>query len=174
MTPSMPPNISREQFAEIKGYLCGFICAGTQSEGKLWLDTLAANLQSFDSGIALQRNLLIDLYKEVADEVHHEHLGLQNTLFEKEQSLSSRAYALKKWCVGFLAGLHQAGFNIQNSELSQSFHEKIEEFDGLANLELHQIDIRDEDEASFNEVTRHIEQGVLAIYHLFHHGKSKH
>jgi len=174
MNNTMPPDISREQFAEIKGYLCGFICSGTQSEGKLWLDTLAANLQSFDSSIALQRNLLIELYKQVSDEIHHEHLGLQNTLFEKEQSLTSRAYALKKWCVGFLAGLHQAGFNFQNSDINQTFREKIEEFDGLANLELHQIEIRDEDEASFNEVARHIEQGVLAIYHLFHDGHSKH
>lgn len=174
MTLTLPPDISREQFAEIKGYLCGFICSGTQSEGKLWLDTLAANLQSFDSGIALQRNLLIDLYKEVADEIHQEHLGLQNTLFEEDQTLTSRAYALKKWCVGFLAGLQQAGFNFQNPEVNQNFHEKIEEFDSLANLELHHIEIRDEDEASFNEVARHIEQGVFAIYHLFHHGKSKH
>jgi uncharacterized protein YgfB (UPF0149 family) len=174
MKNMMPPDISREQFAEIKGYLCGFICSGTQSEGKLWLDTLAANLRSFDSGISLQRSLLIELYKQVSDEIHHEHLGLQNTLFEKEQSLSSRAYSLKKWCVGFLAGLHQAGFNFQNSEINQTFLEKIEEFDGLANLELHQIEIRDEDEASFNEVARHIEQGVLSIYELFHHGQSKH
>lgn len=174
MLTTMPPDISREQFAEIKGYLCGFICSGTQSEGKLWLDTLAANLKSFDSGIALQRDLLIELYKEVATEIHHEHLGLQNTLFEKDQPLSSRAYALKKWCTGFLAGLHQAGFNMKNSDINQSFQDKIEEFDGLANLELHQIEMRDEDEASFNEVARHIEQGVLSIYHLFHHGHSKH
>ena len=174
MTLALPPDISREQFAEIKGYLCGFICSGRESEGKQWLETLTANLKSFDSSIALQRDLLIDLYKEVSDEVHQENLGLQSTLFEQEQSLTSRAYSLKKWCIGFLAGLHQAGFNLENSDINQNFQEKIEEFDGLANLELHHIEIRDEDEASFNEVARHIEQGVLAIYHLFHNGKSKH
>ncbi len=174
MTNAPPADISRGQFAEIKGYLCGFICSGTASEGKLWLETLEANLKSFDSSIALQRDLLIELYKQVADDIHQEHLGLQHTLFEKEQSLKNRAYALKKWCVGFLAGLQQAGLNIQNPELSHNFHEKLDEFDGLANLELHKIEIRDEDENAFNEVARHIEQGVLTIYHLFHLGKSKH
>lgn len=174
MALDLPADISREQFAEIKGYLCGFICSGTQSEGKLWLDSLAANLQAFDSGIALQRDLLINLYKEVSHEISHEYLGLQNTLFEASQSLTSRAYALKKWCVGFLAGLHQAGFNLQSSDISQNFREKLEEFDDLANLEIHQIEIRDEDEDAFNEVARHIEKGVIAIYHLLHTGTSKH
>lgn len=174
MTTQPPADISREQFAEIKGYLCGFICCGTASEGKLWLDTLEANLKSFDSGIALQRDLLIELYKQVSDEIHQEHLGLQHTLFEKEQSLTDRAYSLKKWCTGFLAGLHQAGFNLPNTELHENFQEKVDEFDDLANLELHNIEIRDEDENAFNEVARHIEQGVFSIYHLFHHGKSKH
>ncbi len=174
MKHQLPHNISREQFAEIKGYLCGFICTGKEGEGKLWLDTLAANLHTFDSSIALKRNVLIDLYKEVSDEIHHENLGLQYTLFEKEQPLESRAYALKKWCVGFLAGLSQAGFNIKDKTLSANLYEKIDEFDGLANLELHEIDIGEDDEHAFDEVARHIEQGVLAIYRLFHHGNAKH
>ncbi|MDX2164746.1 MAG: UPF0149 family protein [Gammaproteobacteria bacterium] len=174
MTTQPPADISREQFAEIKGYLCGFICSGAASEGKLWLHTLEANLKSFDSSIALQRDLLIELYKQVADDIHQEHLGLQHTLFEKEQSLTKRAYALKKWCVGFLAGLRQAGLNLHDAELQQTFLEKIDEFDGVANLELHSIEIRDEDENAFNEVARHIEHGVLTIYHLFNHGNSKH
>ena len=167
-------NISSEQFAEIKGFLSGYICAGVGSEGRPWIDGLMAVMYSFDSGVPIKRDFLIDLYKETADEIHQEKLNLHEALFGQEQPLSQRAYILKKWCMGFLDGLKQGGFFIKNIPEQSELEEQITEFNGFANLDFDDLTIREEDEKMFHQVTDHVEKSTFVIYHIFHKGHSRH
>ena len=159
--------ISTPQFAEIKGFLSGYICTGAQGEGKPWIDSLMAILHSCDSGFPLKRHALIELYKELSHDIHQEELGLDVTLFAKEQSLIDRVYTLKNFCKGFVEGLSQGGFSFEKmkSMLPASATQE---------LEIDHLDISDNDEKMFEEVTHHIEVSILTIYHAVHQGHSRH
>jgi uncharacterized protein YgfB (UPF0149 family) len=163
-----------EQIAEIKGYLSGFISSGIESEGHLWLEVLEGGLQFFDFDVSTQRSTLIDLYKQVSEDFQHENLGLKQTIFEKSLSLDLRAYALKKWCHGFLAGLRKTGLPMRELQNDIPMTEKIRYIEGISQIEMDKLDISASDEVMFANVIEYLEKAVIQIYRVLNHVKPKH
>jgi len=163
-----------EQFAEIKGYLCGFVCTGMQSEGQLWLETLSGGLHLFDFDMSTQRDTLIELYKEVSTEMENQELGLKQTIFEKSLPLNTRAHALQKWCQGFMAGLMQSGLPLRQLETNPELSQTFKQFQDISALSLESLDISDADEAAMANMVSFIEQAVFHIYSIFMQLKTKH
>ncbi len=118
--------MNTEQMAEVKGYLCGFICSGAQSEGRLWLESLEGGLQLFDMDESGQRSELIELYKQVSVDFVDGCLGLSQTIFEKSLPLNIRAYIFKKWCQGFVSGIQLSGLSPQQLSHADQLMEKIQ------------------------------------------------
>lgn len=163
-----------EQFAEIKGYLCGFVCTGRESEGQLWLETLAGGLHLFDFDVSTQRDTLIELYKEVSNEMENQELGLKQTIFEKSLPVKTRAYVLQKWCQGFMAGLMQSGLPLRQIEINTELSQTFKQFQDISALNIESLDISDADEAIMASMVGFIEQAVFHIYQTFMQQKTKH
>lgn len=162
-----------EQMAEIKGYLCGFICSGIQSEGKSWLETLEGGLQGLD--IVHQRNMLIELYKQTSEDFLHERLGFGKTIFDKSFPLAIRVSVFRKWCQGFLAGIEQTGLPMrQLLTAAPDFKEKLHYFEGIMRLDTTNIEISEADEKMFIQITELLEKMVLEIYRVLHQTPPKH
>ncbi len=166
--------MNTEQMAEVKGYLCGFICSGAQSEGRLWLDSLEGGLQLFDLDESSQRSELIELYKQVSVNFVEENLGLSQMIFEKSLSINSRAYIFKKWCQGFVSGMQLSGLSPKQLSHADHLMEKIQYFKGFSELETDNIEVSDADEMMFTQVTHLLEETVLQIYRILNQGKPKH
>ena len=162
-----------EQMAEIKGYLSGFICSGAQSEGKLWLEVLEGGLHGMD--ISNQRGALIELYKQVSEDLLQEEPGFTQAIFEKKLPLNTRATIFRTWCHGFLAGIRQSGFpGLQLPQAPEDIREKMKYFEGISQLDLKNIEVSEADEIMFDEVTHFLEKTVLQIYRTLHQGSPKH
>lgn len=166
--------MNTEQMAEVKGYLCGFICSGTQSEGRLWLEALEGGLQLFDMDVSTQRSALIELYKQVSIDFAEENLGLSETIFEKSLPLSARAYIFKKWCHGFVSGMQLSGLSAQQLSHADHLMEKIQYFKGFSQLEIENVEVTEADEMMFSQVTLLLEETVLQIYRILNQSKAKH
>lgn len=163
-----------EELTEINGFLCGFICSGTHSEGKLWLDSLIGYMQQVDKDIPLDRRLLIEIYKHLSDEIQNEKLGFTLSFPRSNAPLTTRATSLKKWCNGFIAGLSQAGIRIFDDEGSSDLVDSLKKIDHLANLNMDKIDVNEEDELMFSQVIGFIEFAVMQVYQILNQGTAKH
>lgn len=166
--------MNTEQMAEVRGYLCGFICSGSQSEGKLWLESLEGGLQLFDLDESGQRSALIELYKQVSIDFNNGDLGFSHTIFEKSLPLNTRAYIFKKWCQGFVSGIQLSGLSPQQLSHTDHLMEKIKYFKGFSQLEMDNIEITEADELMFAQVTHLLEETVLHIYRILNQAKPKH
>lgn len=163
-----------EELAEINGFLCGFICSGTHSEGKLWLDSLIGYMQHVDKNIPLDRQFLIELYKHLSDEIQNEKLGFTLTFPRMAIPLIARATTLKKWCNGFIAGLQQTGIPIFDEDNSRDLVESLKKIDHLAKLDMNKIETNEEDELMFSQVIGFIEFAVVQVYQVLNQGIAKH
>lgn len=166
--------MNTELMAEVKGYLCGFICSGVQSEGKLWLNSLEGGLQLFDLDESCQRSALIELYKQISIDFIEGDLGFSHTIFEESLPLNTRAYIFKKWCQGFVSGIQQSGLSPQQLSHTDQLMEKIQYFKGFSELEMENIEVSEADEIMFAQVTQLLEETVLHIYRILHQAKPKH
>jgi len=163
-----------EQLVEINGFLCGFICSGTHSEGKLWLDSLIGYMQQVDKDIPLDRDFLIELYKHLSDEIQNEKLGFSLTFPRTTLPLIDRATTLKKWCNGFIAGLQQGGIPVYDTENPTDLVDSLKKIDHLAHLDMDKIEANEEDEIMFSQVIHFIEFAVMQVYRLLNQGSAKH
>jgi uncharacterized protein YgfB (UPF0149 family) len=174
MLDNNPASENSESSAEINGFLCGFICSGTHSEGKLWIDSLLGYMQHVDQERPLERDVLIELYKHVSDQIQNEQFGFTLNFPRATLPLLTRATALKKWCNGFIAGLQQGGIAVYEEDNSINLVDSLKKIDHLAKLDISKIDVNEDDETMFSQVTNFIELAVMQVYRALNQGSAKH
>ncbi len=148
---------------ETHGTLCGFLCAGLQTDGKAWLESLVATIEADGFNNRPSRTTLIELYNYILIQFIELRFELHPSLATREEDLTSRAEALSNWCYGFLLGLQQTGLDISKSTI-EDFQEIYFRFSEIATINYGEVDICPEDELAFSEVLNFIHTSVLHIY----------
>lgn len=159
--------------AEVHGLICGFICAGSITDGKSWLEPIISHLGSKDIE-------LLNTYKKLLLEIHETtSLKLQEFSFDFEllipnddAPLQERAEALSYWCQGFIVALNRAGINYKKmppSETKEAIHHIIE----ISKLDYKMIDVTESDELAYNEVMEYVRMAVILVYAELAAGKGQ-
>lgn len=147
--------------AETHGLICGFICAGRQTDGKSWLEPI---LGFSDAQSSVQsRDILLNLYNHTYEEINSHEFGFNLLLPTDEQPLTNRAQSLSNWCHGFLTGLGLAGVQIKETELEET-QDILFRFADIAKLDYETIEVVEEDERAYYELLEYVRMAVLVVY----------
>lgn len=163
-----------EQFAEIQGMLCGFICSGIGTDGKSWMEGILGNIQQSDQNNTLQRLQLINSYKDLSLALQKKEFDLSKEFINPNQPLNFRAQTLSNWCHGFLNGLAQAGISIQEEQSGDDVLLILQRMSDISKFDYDKIEVKEEDEKAFMEVLHYIQLAVTQLYQLLNHVKPKH
>jgi len=172
-------NAATEQVAEIKGFLCGFICSGAESEGKLWLENLQALLQKPHMDSPPSRDMLIEWYKQTSFALQTESLDLTKVLTAQELPLLERAQVLRQWCQGFINGISPAGLSLNaklqgEGEFSRealiSSFTRMDKFVGMEEA----LAVGTEEEDILVQIMKYLQFTISHIYRLLNRVEARH
>jgi len=135
------------------GWICAMICAGRKLNGSSWMALLLDLNSRQDDTEIRNRQLLLDLYHQSSQQLHHLSFDFEMLLPADETTLGTRAEALTNWCEGFLEGLHLAGVKLEADDFAE-----------IAKLDHSKIEACETDEAAFAHLVEHIRMSVLLIY----------
>lgn len=148
------------QAAEAHGLLSGFVCAGQSADGKTWLEPIFGH--SSEDVLDEDKMLLVNLYDHTCRQLNG--VGFEFVLFlpDSEEPLMKRAKALSDWCRGFLSGLGLAGLQLIDN--MEETHDALRRFLEISRLDHNHIDVTDEDEKAFVEISEYVRVAVVMIY----------
>lgn len=148
---------------EAHGILCGFICAGKETDGRGWVEPLLGHLDMNDVSAKECRGLLIKLYEVSGHQLKEMAFDFQVLLPDDDDALSARAAVLGDWCQGFMSGLGLAGLDIESAQ-SEDSKDALYHFSEIAKIDYDNLDISEDDERAYTEVVEYVRMAVLMIY----------
>ena len=153
--------------AEIHGLMSGVLCAGINNldEGT-WDEAGFFSFGTEDLSEA-QEAVIMQLFQATKDKITHMEFDYNLFLPDDDESLQVRAMEFGQWCQGFLSGFGLAGGQLDEHE-HQDAIESIERISDAANIAYENLEISEEDERAFMEVTEYVRMAVLVVYSDIH------
>ena len=152
--------------SETHGLLCGIICSGNQFDDIHWLkilnETLDTELDENSQETKLLKNVAVATHWQLRDI----NFSFQLLLPTDDEDLQDRAYCLTSWCQGFLCGLGLGGFELRD-DLPADLREGLEHMAEISRLDVQDMEVSDEDEASYMEVSEYIRALIFAMFDQF-------
>jgi uncharacterized protein YgfB (UPF0149 family) len=147
--------------AEVHGLLHGLLCDGNKDlKSRFFAELLPAGGE-IESGLqASLEQLLCDAQESLKD---GEKAGFSLLLPADEQSLKSRAGAVRDWCRGFVYGLGLAGGGAEQ-RLSDEAREGLQDLAEMTRMDLEGLEATAEDEAALAEVTEYVWVAATLIH----------
>jgi uncharacterized protein YgfB (UPF0149 family) len=147
--------------SELHGMMCGYLCAGADSQGEAYLRALLNNKKDEDS-----RNALLSMFSVFSisqQQINNFDFEFEMLLPDEEESLVERAQAFSEWCEGFTQGLNMAGVGLEQfyEEEAQEALQHIIEF---AELDCETLDVDEEDEKALMEVSEYARLAVIRLH----------
>ncbi len=147
--------------SELHGMMCGYLCAGADSQGEAYLRALLNNKKDEDS-----RNALLAMFSVFSisqQQINNFDFEFEMLLPHEDEPLIVRAQAFSEWCDGFTQGLNTAGVGIEQfyEEEAQEALQHIFEF---AELDCETLDIDEEDEKALMEVSEYARLAVIRLH----------
>jgi uncharacterized protein YgfB (UPF0149 family) len=147
--------------AEFHGMLSAFLCAGAlQQDGSVLIKPL---LVKSEVGNEAEQEILLRLYHITRQQLKNFEFDFKLLLPDDEVDLSIRAKAMSEWCQGFMIGLKQMEIHVEDAA-STDMREALQRFLDLAILDYDSIEIGEEDEKAFFEVSEYVRLSVVMIY----------
>lgn len=146
---------------ELHGILCGYICAGDTTKGDAYIRALISNQKDAEKKEAAL--LVYDIYAISEQQLANFDFEFQLMIPDIYAPLQSRAEAFSEWCRGFLDGLSMAGVDI-NSLVHEDAEEAYNHLLEFAKLDCDTLDISEDDERAFVDVS---EYARIAVMHIF-------
>ncbi|APF01913.1 TPA: UPF0149 family protein [Legionella pneumophila] len=147
--------------SELHGIMCGYLCAGADSQGEAYIRALLNNRKDEQS-----RNALLSLFSVFSisqQQINNFDFEFQMLLPDDDESLVIRAQAFSEWCEGFTQGLTIAGVGMEQfyEEESQDALQHLIEF---AEMDCESLEVGEEDEQALMEVTEYTRMAVLRLH----------
>ncbi|HGE4920333.1 TPA: UPF0149 family protein [Legionella pneumophila] len=147
--------------SELHGIMCGYLCAGADSQGEAYIRALLNNRKDEQS-----RNALLSLFSVFSisqQQINNFDFEFQMLLPDDDESLVIRAQAFSEWCEGFTQGLTIAGVGMEQfyEEESQDALQHLIEF---AELDCESLEVGEEDERALMEVSEYTRMAVLRLH----------
>lgn len=154
----LTPHIS---VSSLHGMMCGYLCAGNDSQGEAYLRALLHNKKDESS-----RNALLAMFTVFSisqQQINGFDFEFEMLLPHEEESLPVRAQAFSEWCEGFIQALTLSGVSINqlDEEEAQDALQHLTEF---ADLDCDSLDIDEEDERALMEVSEYARMAVIRLY----------
>jgi len=149
--------------AECHGFLCGYICTGSQPGEEFFRKFLLAEAENDPIAGACCRRIA-ELASAIRAQIRSPDLQLQLLLPDDDRPLMDRGIALTEWCQGFLSGLGMAGI-LDDGTITGESGEVIEDLYQICRLDTDaMVGTGEEAEAAFFELTEYVRMGVILIH----------
>ena len=145
--------------SELHGLMCGYLCAGALQEGTSYLRAIMGN--TTNKRVRAPALVLFALYAVSQQQLERFDFEFQLLLPEDEEPLSMRAQAFSEWCTGFGQGIMMAG--VREEQLEEDAQEALKHIQEFGRLDYSALDIDDDDERAFIEVSEYARMAVLHI-----------
>ncbi|AMQ26536.1 TPA: UPF0149 family protein [Legionella pneumophila] len=147
--------------SELHGIMCGYLCAGADSQGEAYIRALLNNKKDEQS-----RNALLSMFSVFSisqQQMNNFDFEFEMLLPDDDESLVTRAQAFSEWCEGFTQGLTIAGVGMEQfyEEESQDALQHLMEF---AELDCETLEVGEEDERALMEVSEYTRMAVLRLH----------
>ncbi|HBD7108880.1 TPA: UPF0149 family protein [Legionella pneumophila] len=147
--------------SELHGIMCGYLCAGADSQGEAYIRALLNNKKDEQS-----RNALLSMFSVFSisqQQMNNFDFEFEMLLPDDDESLVTRAQAFSEWCEGFTQGLTIAGVGMEQfyEEESQDALQHLMEF---AELDCESLEVGEEDERALMEVSEYTRLAVLRLH----------
>ncbi|AMV12784.1 TPA: UPF0149 family protein [Legionella pneumophila] len=147
--------------SELHGIMCGYLCAGADSQGEAYIRALLNNKKDEQS-----RNALLSMFSVFSisqQQINNFDFEFEMLLPDDDESLVTRAQAFSEWCEGFTQGLTIAGVGMEQfyEEESQDALQHLIEF---AELDCESLEVGEEDERALMEVSEYTRMAVLRLH----------
>lgn len=147
--------------SELHGMMCGYLCAGADSQGEAYLRALSGNKK--DDATRAATLAMFSIYTVSQQQINNFDFEFELLLPDDNQPLSERALAFSEWCEGFTQGLTMAGIDVDQfyDEEAQEALQHLMEF---AELDCDTLDIEEEDEKALMEVSEYARMAVIRLH----------
>lgn len=147
--------------SELHGMMCGYLCAGADSQGEAYIRALLTNKKDEQS-----RNALLSMFSVFSisqQQINNFDFEFEMLLPDENESLVIRAQAFSEWCEGFTQSLTIAGVGVEQfyEEESQDALQHLIEF---AELDCDTLEVGEEDEKALMEVSEYARMAVLRLH----------
>lgn len=147
--------------SELHGIMCGYLCAGADSQGEAYIRALLNNKKDEQS-----RNALLSMFSVFSisqQQMNNFDFEFEMLLPDDDESLVTRAQAFSEWCEGFTQGLTIAGVGMEQfyEEESKDALQHLMEF---AELDCESLEVGEEDERALMEVSEYTRMAVLRLH----------
>ncbi|MFT4060038.1 MAG: YecA family protein [Legionella sp.] len=145
----------------LHGMMCGYLCAGADTQGETYIRTLLNNKKDEHSRKAIFA--MFEVFSISQQQIAHFDFNFQMLLPDDSESLMTRAKAFSEWCEGFTQTLTLAGVTIErfHDEEAQDALQHMMEF---AELDCDTLDIDEEDERALVEVSEYARMAVIRLH----------
>ena len=146
--------------SELHGIMCGYLAAGANQEGLVYLRTLIPDLHAPSTRDAMLT--IFQVYTVTQQQMESLGFELQLLLVDEQEPIERRAHSFSDWCEGFTQGIRMSGvdYNELEDDDTQDALEHINEF---ANMDYQSSDL-EEDERALVEVIEYTRMAVLHIH----------
>lgn len=145
-----------ESASTLHGKMCGFLCAGANSQGEAYLRALSNN----NNGEAARA--LFSVF--TISQQHIAHFDFEFALLVPDDTypLAEQAQALSEWCEGFLEGLSATGVDAEQfyEEDAQEALAHLREFTAL---DFENCDLDEDEENALMEIYEFTRMAVLRL-----------
>lgn len=147
--------------SELHGIMCGYLCADASYQGEAYLQALMIGSPSDGKRDAL--SIIFEVYTISQQQIANLDFEFQLMLPNDDDSLMNRAQAFGLWCAGFTEGLTMAGIDPLQVE-EDEIQEAIQHLAEFAQLDYESLEMEEQDEKAFVDVSEYTRMAVLRIY----------
>lgn len=150
--------------AEAHGLISGFICAGNKLDGKSWLDPMLGFAAKIDKDLLIAyKTILLELYEISSIKLQSFEFDFELLIPDDDEPLQDRAAALSEWCQGFITALDRMGISATEM-VSADAKEALDHILEISKLDYEMIEVSEQDEQAYTEVTEYVRMAVLMVY----------
>lgn len=144
--------------AELQGALCGLLCVNPGASRTDWHNVL---FEDFYPETQEKRDLET-LFDETLQSLSSHEFDFSLALPDDHLPLPSRLTAMAEWCQGLIYGLGVAG--LKDDSLSAEGQEYLEDVIKIVQINTHDLEETDDDEANFEELAEYLRMGLLMLF----------
>ena len=145
----------------LHGMMCGYICAGADSQGESYIRALANNKKDEHSRQAILA--LFEVFSVSQQQIIHFDFDFEMMLPDDDEFLVTRATAFSEWCEGFIQALTLVGVSADQFHEEEA-QEALQHLTEFAELDCDTLDVDEEDERALMEINEYARMAVIRLH----------
>jgi uncharacterized protein len=158
---SIAPLALHASVSSLHGTICGYLCAGAETQAEVYIRALAGTKKDKASRSAIL--VLFELFSVSEQQMKDFDFEFTMLLPYVEDPLRVRAQAFGEWCEGFVQGMNMAGIDagqFDDEEAQDALQHLIE----FAELDYESLEVGEDDEQALMEVYEYARMAVIRLH----------